>query len=67
MLQAFDMSDHYETVSYWYNGYLFGDTVIYNPWSVLNYIDNEGEAKPYWVNTAGTEIIERLATRAEKN
>jgi len=66
ILEFFDMSEHYDKVSYWYNGYLFGDTVIYNPWSVLNYMDNDGDAKPYWVNTAGTEIIDRLATRGGK-
>ena len=35
----------------------------YNPWSVLNYIDNQGEFKPYWINTASAEIIDNLVTR----
>ena len=57
------MGDRYEDVSRWYNGYLFGGRVIFNPWSVINYADNEGEAKPYWINTADTGMIDGLATR----
>jgi len=57
------MEDLYEDVSHWYNGYLFGGRVIFNPWSLINYADNEGEAKPYWINTADTGMTDRLATR----
>jgi len=51
-----------EEVRAWYNGYNFGGQVIYNPWSILNYI-NEGLLKPYWVNTASTDLIETLALK----
>jgi len=64
LLDAYDLSDRWEEVSHWYDGYLFGDTVIFNPWSVLNYVARKGKkARPYWVNTASTEIIDNLATR----
>ncbi|MDM8549260.1 AAA family ATPase [Desulfobacterales bacterium HSG2] len=63
-LEDMGMGDQYEDVSY--NGYLFGGRVIFNPWSVINYADNEGEAKPYWINTADTGMIDRLATRSGK-
>ncbi|HRI68850.1 MAG TPA: AAA family ATPase, partial [Polyangium sp.] len=46
----------------WYNGYLFGGHVIYNPWSILNYI-HEGLLKPYWVNTSSADLIEHLAAK----
>lgn len=49
-----------EAVRAWYNGYLFGGQVIYNPWSILLYIV-EGEFKPYWVNTGSSDLIEKLA------
>ena len=62
MLETFEMRDKYQDVSRWYNGYQFGDAVIYNPWSVINYIDNKGKAKAYWTNTADTTMIDRLAT-----
>lgn len=60
LLQDYTMGDHYDRVSHWYNGYNFGNTVIYNPWSVLNYIDNQGRADTYWVNTGNPTIIESL-------
>lgn len=56
-------ADNYEKVAYWYNGYLFGDTIIYNPWSVLSYVANsDSEPRPYWVNTADTSMIDQLVT-----
>lgn len=51
-----------DDVRAWYDGYLFGGQVIYNPWSILNYIA-EGLFEPYWVNTGSSELIETLATR----
>ncbi len=63
LLESNNIGDRYDEVSYWYNGYLFGGEVIYNPWSVLNYTAGK-EKKPrhYWVNTADTYMIDRLAT-----
>ena len=66
MSKDYKRYNHHKNLSYWYNGYQFGKTVIYNPWSVLNYIDNQGEFKPYWINTASTEIIDNLVTREGK-
>ncbi|MBL9105370.1 MAG: AAA family ATPase [Myxococcales bacterium] len=47
----------------WYNGYLFGGVVIYNPWSVLSALDR-GVCAPYWVNTSANELIRELLLRA---
>ncbi|WP_428261332.1 AAA family ATPase [Haliangium sp.] len=44
----------------WYNGYRFGERVIYNPWSVLSYIHWGGEPKPYWLGTSANELIEEV-------
>ena len=53
--------DQAELVRRWYNGYLFGKTVIYNPWSVLNFIDDpEGEPRPYWLATSSNDLVKRL-------
>ncbi|MBK9260635.1 MAG: AAA family ATPase [Polyangiaceae bacterium] len=49
-----------EEVRSWYNGYVFGGHVIYNPGSILHYL-KRGKLEPYWVNTALNELIERLA------
>ncbi|OYZ37861.1 MAG: hypothetical protein B7Y25_03055 [Alphaproteobacteria bacterium 16-39-46] len=43
----------------WYNGYNIGGLTIYNPWSIMNCINNDGEFKAYWVGTASTALIER--------
>jgi len=53
-----------ETIKRWYNGYVFGkETVIYNPWSVLYYVDDKDRMpKPYWVNTSNNDIIKELIT-----
>ncbi len=44
-------------VKEWYNGYLFGGTEIYNPWSVLNYADNDCFPQTYWQSTGSNEIL----------
>ncbi len=62
-LSDFGMSDDYGRASSWYNGYVFGEAVIYNPWSVINFIDAGGLEKPYWLNTGDTSVLDRLATR----
>jgi hypothetical protein len=54
--------DKLEEVRSWYNGYIFGGNIIYNPWSILHYIE-EGLLKPYWVNTGSSELIETLALK----
>ena len=44
----------------WYDGYRFGKTEIYNPWSVANYFYHNGQVKPYWTNTSDNEIIHEI-------
>lgn len=52
----------------WYDGYRFGETAIYNPWSVINYIANKCIAKPYWINTSGNSVLnELLLNEPEEN
>ncbi|QTA83103.1 AAA ATPase-like domain-containing protein [Desulfonema limicola] len=64
LLNDYEISEFYDKVSYWYNGYNFGGEVIYNPWSVLNFTAGKSrEPRPFWVNTASTDIIDKLATR----
>jgi hypothetical protein len=50
----------------WYNGYLFGDRVIYNPWSVLNFISRSDIIpRPYWINTSSDSLLRDLITHTE--
>ena len=53
-----------EKVKNWYNGYNFGGTEIYNPWSILNVLDDK-IIQPYWVNTGGTTLLENVLKNAE--
>ncbi len=60
----YNLSACYDEISHWYNGYLFGNKIIYNPWSVLNYAaSRDRKPRPYWISTASTELIDQLATR----
>jgi hypothetical protein len=64
MLKDYQIEDQYQTINKWYNGYIFGDTVIYNPWSIINYLNNFADGfKPYWLNTSDNAIVEQLLTR----
>ena len=47
-----------EELKEWYDGYLFGNTGIYNPWSVINYISKGCVPQAYWVNTGKNEVLE---------
>ena len=49
----------------WYDGYLFGSTEIYNPWSVISFIDNDCKFQPYWLNTSGNSILKALLARID--
>ena len=63
MLDYFDMKYKIEEVKEWYNGYLFGESEVYNPWSIVNYIDN-GEIKAYWANVSGNTLLENMLNHA---
>ena len=63
MLDYFEMKYKIEEVKEWYNGYIFGDKRVYNPWSIINYIDN-GEIKAYWANVSGNTLLENMLDQA---
>ena len=63
MLDYFEMKYKIEEVKEWYNGYIFGDKRVYNPWSIINYVDN-GEIKAYWANVSGNTLLENMLDQA---
>ena len=63
-LKEYNLSSYKEGVKDYYDGYLFGKTEIYNPWSILNFLKNK-ELKPYWTKTASTEIISDLLNKSD--
>ncbi len=60
MAAYYQMTDKLSEIKEWYNGYLFGNTEIYNPWSVISYFNNNGKPKAFWSRTSGNEIIGQL-------
>ncbi len=57
MLEYYHISDKYDEVCEWYDGYLFGNTEIFNPWSVINYIENNCFPKAFWQSTGSNDIV----------
>ena len=55
-LKDFELEYELDDVQKWYNGYLFGNRKVYNPWSIINFL-KRGKLKPYWVNTSGNGLI----------
>ncbi|MFN0037356.1 MAG: AAA family ATPase [Saprospiraceae bacterium] len=62
MLRHYDLNGReMADINSWYNGYRFGGTTIFNPWSIINFVDSEDRVlRPYWVNTSGNELLKRL-------
>jgi len=65
LLEAAGLTEHKRLVKEWYDGYLFGDKEVYNPFSVVNFVAatlDAGQAMPksYWANTSGNDIIRNL-------
>ncbi|CAA6810708.1 MAG: Conserved protein, with a weak D-galactarate dehydratase/altronate hydrolase domain [uncultured Sulfurovum sp.] len=64
MLKSYNLSDNFEEVNRWYNGYKIGETTIFNPWSLLNYSDS-GAFDIYWANTSSNDIIRILVENSD--
>ena len=70
-LDYYELSDKYEEVRSWYNGYLFGNSNVYNPWSTIMYLrDHIGSNRDYfpqsyWANTSSNGIVKDLIERAD--
>ena len=64
MLEYYGVADKEAELKDWYDGYLFGNTEIYNPWSVINYISRGCIPQAYWVNTGKNEVLEDVLTIA---
>lgn len=69
MLDYYELSDKYRTIKEWYNGYCFGDTDVYCPWDVINYVhkllvDRTLMPQDYWINTSSNDVIRKLLEKA---
>lgn len=57
MLTYYDYEDKYQEICEWYDGYRFGNSEIFNPWSVINYISDQCFPKAFWQSTGSNDII----------
>ena len=64
-LKYYNLEYEINDVKDWYDGYQFGNTKVYNPWSIINFLKNE-KLKPYWQGTAGNETINELLDRGNR-
>ena len=64
-LKYYNLEYEINDVKDWYDGYQFGNTEVYNPWSIINFLKN-GKLKPYWQGTAGNETINELLDRGNR-
>ena len=67
VLNDFNVIEQIDEFKKWYNGYIFGNTVIYNPWSVLCYLDDRDSGfMPHWVNTSENKIIKTILAKGSE-
>jgi len=60
LLKDWDLADKLPEIQEWYNGYTFGNTTIYNPWSLISCANKKGILKPYWLNTSDNALVKKL-------
>ena len=72
MLAYYDLNEQLEEVKRWYDGYLFNDFEIYNPWSILKYVNDRKDhvtkfPLPYWSNTSSNSIVHEMVEEADED
>jgi hypothetical protein len=60
ILKQADLTDKGEDIKKWYNGYVFGGTTVYNPWSIVSCLKKRGSLQLYWGNTSDNDLIKTL-------
>lgn len=66
MLAYYDYEDKYQEICEWYDGYRFGNSEIFNPWSVINYISDQCFPKAFWQSTGSNDIIGEIIGTATR-
>ena len=64
-VKYYELEYEMEEVKKWYNGYQFGDTEIYNPWSIINFL-SAGQLRPYWIGVSGNKLIDEMLDEGNK-
>lgn len=66
MAAYYGVCDKYDEICEWYDGYRFGKTDIFNPWSVINYFNSECEPRAFWQSTGSNDIIGEIIAEANE-
>ncbi|MDR1700288.1 MAG: PD-(D/E)XK nuclease domain-containing protein, partial [Lachnoclostridium sp.] len=69
LLEYYDLSEFYDIIKEWYNGYQFGNVQVYCPWDVICYCDElcsnrQAQPEEYWINTSGNDVVRRFIEMA---
>ena len=67
LARYYGAEDKFEEICDWYDGYRFGDTEIFNPWSVINYFRNRCQPRAYWQSTGSNDIIGEILSEADED
>lgn len=67
MAAYYGISEKYDEICEWYDGYRFGETEIFNPWSVINYFNNRCEPRAFWQSTGSNDIIGEIIVEADND
>ncbi|MCM1213569.1 MAG: ATP-binding protein [Lachnospiraceae bacterium] len=67
----YGVKSRFATMKEWYDGYVFGNTDVYNPWSVIKFLsdlqaDRDAFPRPYWINTSSNDIIKNMIAHADR-
>ena len=65
-LKYYDMEYEMQDIRKWYDGYQFGKSEVYNPWSIINFL-NERELKAYWIGVSGNSMINDLLSKGDRH
>ena len=71
LLKSYQLEQHFAEMKEWYDGYHFGNTDVYCPWDVINFVDHlcadpDAEPQAYWINTSGNAMVKRFVSKADK-
>lgn len=66
MAKYYNASEKYDEICAWYDGYRFGKSEIFNPWSVINYFSNDCEPRAFWQSTGSNDIISEILAGADE-
>lgn len=67
MANYYEAPEKYDEICEWYDGYRFGETEIFNPWSVINYFNNNCKPKAFWQSTGSNDIIGEVLANADED